>query len=270
MDVLSEIIGRKRQRVEAAMQALPPGEMAAMARTARAGAKAHALSVALNSEERINIIAEFKRRSPSKGDINGNADAVLTAQAYESGGAAGISVLTEEDYFDGSMKDLHAVRNATLLPILRKDFIFDEYQVYESAAAGADALLLIVAVLDDKALVRLRKLTEEELQMDALIEVHTREELDRAVAAGANLIGVNNRNLRTFQVSTATSMEFARLAPVGAILVSESGLDANEVRKLKGVGYRGFLVGETLMKADDPGKLLRELTEMREGPVGTI
>ena len=189
--------------------------------------------------------------------IRENANAATIARSYNSAGAAAISVLTEEKYFAGSLDDLRKIREVVSIPILRKDFIVDEYQVYESAAAGADALLLIVAALDDETLARLRRLTEEELSMDALVEVHTKEELDRAVANGANLIGVNNRDLRTFDVSTETSAQLARFAPADAVLVSESGLTPDEVRRLKAEGYQGFLVGEALMRAADPGRQLQ-------------
>jgi len=166
-------------------------------------------------------------------------------------------VLTEENYFAGALDDLLAVRAQVSVPILRKDFVVDEWQVYESAAAGADALLLIVAALDDDTLGRLLRLTEEDLGMDALVEVHTREEMDRAVAHGAKLIGVNNRDLRTFDVSTETSLQLARFAPAAAVLVSESGLTPDEVPKLRAAGYSGFLIGETLMRSADPGQQLR-------------
>lgn len=179
------------------------------------------------------------------------------AHSYESAGAAAISVLTEEDHFAGSLDDLRAVREVVSIPILRKDFIVEDYQVYESAAARADALLLIVAALADEALARLRRLTEDELGMDALVEVHTKSELDRAIASGAKLIGVNNRDLRTFNVSTETSVELARHATADTVLVSESGLNPHEVRKLRAIGYKGFLVGEALMRAEDPERQLR-------------
>src|ERR1700681_4547402 len=169
-----------------------------MARGSRDTAVPHALLGALQDESKINIIAEFKRKSPSRGGIHPSADPLIIAKAYEASGAAAVSVLTEEDYFDGSLDDLRAVRQAISLPVLRKDFIFEEYQVYESAAAGADALLLIVAALDDETLAHLRRITEDELGMDALIEVHTKGEMDRAVASGAKIVGVNNRNLGTF------------------------------------------------------------------------
>jgi indole-3-glycerol phosphate synthase len=236
-----------------------------MAQQARDVARPHALVSALSGESRINIIAEFKRKSPSKGEIKSGADPASTAKAYETAGAAAVSVLTEEDYFDGSLDDLRAVRQAISLPVLRKDFIFEEYQVYESAAAGADALLLIVAALDDEPLARLRRIAEDELGMDALIEVHTKDEMDRAVRSGARIIGVNNRNLSTFEVSLETSVKLAAIAPDNSLLVSESGIEsAADISRLYGLGYRGFLIGEGLMRADDPKRVLRDFTERRE------
>jgi indole-3-glycerol phosphate synthase len=267
MDFLSEIVARKRQRVEAAKQIVPFDEMLLLAQEARARAQTYAFSAGLQTDQ-VNIIAEFKRQSPSRGAINSRADPVTITRAYESAGAAAVSVLTEEDYFAGSLDDLRAVRSSIRLPILRKDFIFDEYQIYEAAAAGADALLLIVAVLNDKALIRLRGLTEHELGMDALVEVHTRQELDQALNCGARLIGVNNRDLRTFNVSIATSEELAQLTPADVTLVSESGLNPEAVHKLRVAGYKGFLVGEALMRADDPGAALRDFKQGREGAKG--
>jgi indole-3-glycerol phosphate synthase len=257
MDLLSKIIASKRLRVEAAQRAVSIERIRDVAETTRTQARPHALLAAVENDEGINIIAEFKRRSPSKGVIRENADAAAIARSYEAAGAAAISVLTEEDYFDGSLDDLRAVRAAVSIPILRKDFIFDEYQVHEAAAAGADALLLIVAALEDEKLAELLRLTEEDLGMDALVEVHTRVEFDRANASGARLVGVNNRDLHTFTVSTATSLELAQFATANTVLVSESGLTPNEVPRLKAAGYKGFLVGETLMRADDPESELR-------------
>ena len=236
-------------------------EVHSEAMRSRDTAPRHALMTALERKDRVNIIAEFKRRSPSKGDLSRNADPVAIAKTYQLGGAVALSVLTEEDYFAGSLDDLRAVRQAISLPILRKDFIFDEYQVYESAAAGADALLLIVTALDDDALVRLRTITEDELGMDALVEVHTAEELGRAVQAGARVIGVNNRDLSTFEVSLETSVQLASAAPKDTVLISESGIgSADDIQRLRGLGYRGFLIGETLMRADDPKELLAKFS----------
>jgi indole-3-glycerol phosphate synthase len=241
MSVLSEIIEKKRERV----------------REAKSRACPHAFLNALRGGG-INIIAEFKRRSPSKGMIREGANPVEIARAYQAGGAVAMSVLTEEDYFAGSLEDLRQVKFAVDLPVLRKDFIVDEYQVYESAASGADAILLIVAVLDDELLSWLRRLAEDELGMDALVEVHTSDEMKRAAACGATLIGVNNRDLRTFEVSLETSVRLAPEAPADALLISESGLkNSTDLQRLHDAGYRGFLIGETLMRADDPAAALR-------------
>ena len=247
MSVLLEIIAKKRERV----------------REAKIRANPHAIRRALQKDG-INIIAEFKRRSPSKGMIREGANAIEIARAYEAGGAVAMSVLTEEDYFEGSLDDLRQVKATVDLPVLRKDFIVDEYQVYESAAAGADAILLIVAALDDELLAHLRRLAEDELQMDALVEVHTSDEMRRAAACGARLIGVNNRDLRTFEVSLDTSLRLASDAPAEALLISESGLNnAADLQRLYEAGYRGFLIGETLMRAEDPEQALRSFRGLK-------
>jgi indole-3-glycerol phosphate synthase len=261
MNILSEIIAKKRERVIATKAAVPLAQTQRRAREVRSDAKPRALQSALQADG-INIIAEFKRRSPSKGTIRADANLTQIVKSYEDGGAAAISVLTEEDYFDGSLDDLRTVKSVVKLPVLRKDFVVDEYQVYESAAAGADAILLIVAVLDDETLSHLRRLAEDELQMDALVEVHTSEEMQRAKAAGATLIGVNNRDLRTFSVSLETSLSLAREAPAEALLISESGLhSSSDLQSLRAAGYHGFLIGETLMRADDPADVLRNLRQ---------
>jgi indole-3-glycerol phosphate synthase len=258
MNLISEIVSSKRRRVDQAKRLVPLEQMRALASEARESAQTPALRKALSAESKINIIAEFKRRSPSKGEIRPDADPLIIARAYESAGASAVSVLTEEDYFGGSLDDLRAVRETISVPILRKDFIFDEYQVYESAAAGADALLLIVAALDDEELVRLRRIAEDELGMDALVEVHTPDEMKRATACDAKIIGVNNRDLQTFTVSLETSVQLAPMASKGSVLISESGIaSAADIRRLRSVGYRAFLIGESLMRADDPGELLR-------------
>ena len=248
MDVLTKIIAQKRERLNSTQK---------LASFAGPTAYPHAFLNALRADG-INVIAEFKRRSPSKGMIREGANPIEIARAYHEGGAVAMSVLTEEDYFAGSLEDLRQVKSTVNLPVLRKDFIFDEFQVYESAAAGADAILLIVATLDDELLSRLRRLAEDELQIDALVEVHTNDEMKRAAACGAKLIGVNNRDLRTFEVSLDTSLRLAESAPADALLISESGLSkAADLQRLHDAGYRGFLIGETLMRADDPAAALR-------------
>ncbi len=261
MNVLSEIIAKKRDRVLVGKDVVPFDEMRRLAREVRSSVTSHAFTTALRRDG-INVIAEFKRRSPSKGIIRPDADLLQIVKSYEAGGAAAISVLTEEDYFSGSLDDLRTVKATVRLPVLRKDFVFEEYQVYESAAAGADAILLIVAALDDDLLLRLRRLAEDELGLDALVEVHTREEMKRAAASGANLIGVNNRDLRTFEVWLETSLSLAREAPPEALLISESGLRSREdLRRLHAAGFRGFLIGETLMRAEDPQQALRSMVD---------
>jgi indole-3-glycerol phosphate synthase len=259
MNVLSEIIARKRERLAEVKARVGLEQVREEALVKRRDATPHALRRALQGEG-INIIAEFKRRSPSKGVIRADADLEPIVRSYEAGGAAAISVLTEQDHFDGSLADLRAVKALVALPVLRKDFVFDEYQVYESAAAGADAVLLIVAALDDRQLESLRRLAEDELGIDALVEVHNDEEMDRAASCGATLMGVNNRDLRTFEVSLETSVRLAPLAPKSALLVSESGLnEAADLRRLRKQGFHGFLIGESLMRARDPEQALRDL-----------
>jgi indole-3-glycerol phosphate synthase len=266
MNFLSTILNRKRQRVETAKLSTSAESLQLMARGVRDTAVPHALLSALKDEGRVNVIAEFKRKSPSSGEIRRNADPLAIAEAYKSAGAAAVSILTEEDYFDGSLDDLRSVRQAISLPILRKDFIFEEYQVYESAAAGADAILLIVSALDDETLSHLRRLAEDELGMDALVEVHTREEMARAVNSGAKLIGVNNRNLETFDVSLETSARLASRCGDDALLISESGIESvDDIQHLYDLGYRGFLIGGSLMRADDPGEALKTFTQRRQG-----
>ena len=256
MNVLSDILSKKRERVSAARAVTSLEQLREQANQAT---NQHTLRKVLQSDT-INIIAEYKRRSPSKGMIRGDVTPAQIAQSYEAGGAVAMSVLTEEDYFSGSLDDLRAVKATVKLPVLRKDFVFDDYQIYESSAAGADGILLIVGALEDEQLQRLRQLAEDELGLDALVEVHTSDEMKRAAASGATLIGVNNRDLRTFEVSLQTSLSLASQAPSNALLVSESGLhSADDLNRLHAAGYRGFLIGETLMRAADPATALRNL-----------
>ncbi len=270
--VLARIIESKRKRLAQERARVPLEQLREQLREesleVRRGGNtvvAHAFRAALTRDASCHIIAEFKRASPSKGDLRTDALPAEVARLYEAGGAAAISVLTEEDYFRGSLADLQAIRAAVALPVLRKDFIIDEYQVYEAALAGADALLLIVAALDDETLRRLRQLAEEVLEIDALIEVHTADEMRRAVACGANLIGVNNRNLQTFDVALEVSIELLAHAPRGALLISESGLRTGaDLKLLRSHGYKGFLIGETLMRAEKPEEALRALIREAE------
>ena len=227
----------------------------------RKNAPPHRLCQALNATyPALKIIAEFKRSSPSVGTIRDDLSPADVARHYERGGACAISVLTDEEYFGGSIEDLSAVRSSTHLPVLRKDFIVDPIQIYEAAIAGADVILLIVAALDDDSLGKLRKVAEDELELDALIEVHRSDELDRALNAGARIVGVNNRDLQTFEVSLSTSERLIAEAPADRLMLSESGLrDPEDLRHLHALGFHGFLIGETLMRAKDPETALRDL-----------
>jgi indole-3-glycerol phosphate synthase len=208
---------------------------------------------------RTNIIAEIKRRSPSRGVIREIFDPVAIAREYSDAGAAAISVLAEEDFFGGSLNHLRAARQTTTLPLLRKDFILDEYQVYESAAAQADAVLLITAILEDGLLRDLINLADD-LGMDAIIEVHTEDEMERAARAGARIIGVNNRDLKSFDVDLRTSTHLAARAPAETTLVSESGINTGaEIRGLKSAGFDAFLIGERFMREAHAGNALAAL-----------
>jgi indole-3-glycerol phosphate synthase len=212
----------------------------------------------------IRIIAECKRRSPSRGVLRPDYDPVAIARGYESAGAAAVSVLTEPTFFDGTLDHLRQVRAAVNLPILRKDFIVTHYQVVEAAAAGADAVLLIVASLDDRQLVALARYARD-CGLDTLVEVHDRVELDRAIAAGADVVGVNSRNLRTLVVSQDVLDELGPSIPPGVVAVAESGLRTpGDLQRLRAVRYDAFLIGERFMAAPDPGGALAELKAMAE------
>jgi indole-3-glycerol phosphate synthase len=254
MTFLDEILELKRKRVAAAK--------AQSRRSAIPGRRPeHLLRKALESSEGINIIAEIKRASPSKGVINDRIDVAELARTYELGGASAISVLTEEDRFQGSLDDLKTARRAVSIPLLRKDFIFDGFQIYEAQEAGADVILLIVAMLGDEDLLRLYRLAEEELGLDALVEVHTLEELERAKRIGAKIIGINNRDLHSFRVSLDVSRELIKHAPENSLMIAESGLQTKEdLLELKKLGFKGFLIGETLMRSDNAEEELRKLT----------
>lgn len=253
MTFLEEILELKQKRVEAAKQNYQP----LITNLQRPN---HLLRKALSKSDRIHIIAEIKRASPSKGIINDKINVAEVARSYERGGAVAISVLTEEDRFQGSLDDLKLARRNVSIPILRKDFIFDEFQIHEAKEAGADVILLIVAMLEDENLLKLRQLAEDELGLDALVEVHTLDELERAKAIGATIIGVNNRDLHSFKVSLDVSRELIKHAPTDALMIAESGLRTREdLLELKELGFHGFLIGETLMRSEKVEEELRQL-----------
>jgi indole-3-glycerol phosphate synthase len=270
-NIFSQILDRKRKAVAQLRVDPSSRDFPERALEFRKSVEPHRLLRALGSNsQRPNIIAEFKRRSPSAGIIRDDLTVGEIVRRYERGGACAISILTDEEYFGGSIVDLRAARVSTDLPLLRKDFVIDPIQIFEAALAGADAVLLIVAALDDLSLGELRALSEDELGLDALVEVHTSEELRRALNAGARIIGVNNRDLSTFQVSLNTSEHLIANAPRDRMMVSESGLhDPRSLRYLQALGFRGFLIGEALMRAPDPAAGLRDLLAAAEDPQPT-
>ena len=216
------------------------------------------------SRDGFNIIAELKKASPSRGVIRADYSPASLAPSLEAAGAAALSVLTEEDFFSGSLSDLKAARKAVQIPILRKDFIIDPWQIWEARAAGADSFLLITAILADDLLRELLELGRS-LHMEPLVEVHSRDEVSRAIGAGAHIIGVNNRDLRNFDVRLETSLDLIEAIPEGCVAVSESGLRTHDdLARLRNAGFDAFLIGEHLMKEADPCVPLRELL----GPVG--
>ena len=255
--VLEQILCSKRDEVAQRQQACP---IQALQARAASVAPARDMCAALRAPG-VSLIAEVKRTSPSKGLLCPQAsfDPAMLARIYQANGAAAISVLTDGPFFQGSLEHLRMVRDTVELPVLRKDFMLDAYQVYEARAAGADALLLIVAALSDRMLESLYGLSKE-LGMEALIEVHDSAEMERALRIGPRLIGINNRNLATFQVDLETTARLRPLVPEGIIVVAESGIHGPaDVRRMAEIGVDAVLVGEALVTAPDVGQKAREL-----------
>jgi indole-3-glycerol phosphate synthase len=260
-DLLRTIVAAT-QRITSCRQAQEP--IASLERRASARQpRGDRFEAALGIAGRVNVIAECKRRSPSRGVLAPQYDPVSIAKKYQAGGAAAISVLTEPTFFDGALEHLTAVRGAVDLPVLRKDFIVDDYQLLEARAAGADAILLIVAALGQTEVVRLQSRAWQ-LGLAALVEIHDDEELARAVDSGARLIGVNNRNLRTLAVDVSASDRLAAKMPAGVLGVSESGLQTKaDLERLAAAGYRAFLIGERFMTDPDPARAIADLIGAR-------
>ena len=253
--VLQSIIAARRRRIE---EVRAGTSLESLRQAAEAQSERRDFAGALSGQT-LSVIAELKQASPSRGLLRPEYRPLEIAESYQQAGASALSVLTEEQFFLGSIKDLTEVREAVRLPVLRKDFIVNEYQVYESVAAGADALLLIVAALEDKELARFIELSER-LRIAALVEVHTAEELDRAIAAGARIIGVNNRNLKTMEVNLETSLRLREKIPSSCLAISESGIKSGaDLEKMARAGFNAVLIGEHLMLAGDPGKELSRL-----------
>ena len=257
-DLLRTIVAATERIVETRRGREPQAALERRAASARP--RGADFEAALAVADRVNVIAECKRRSPSKGVLAADYDPVRIARQYEEGGAAAISVLTEPTFFDGALEHLTAVRSSVVLPLLRKDFIVDEYQLFEARAAGADAVLLIVAALEQAQLSALQKRAWD-LELATLVEVHDEAELARAVDSGARVIGVNNRNLRTLEVDVNASDRIAARLPRDVTAVSESGLKSrDELEHLAGAGYQAFLIGERFMTDPNPAAAIRRLT----------
>jgi indole-3-glycerol phosphate synthase len=258
-DILDRILARKVEEITERIARVPLAEL-----SARIAGLPDTRGFAAAMEAKIEtglpaVIAEVKKASPSKGVIRADFNPAAIARSYELGGATCLSVLTDADFFQGSEDYLRQARAACSLPVLRKDFTIDPYQVHEARAIGADCILLIVAALDDERLLELSLLAAE-LDLDVLVEVHDAEELDRALEIPAPLIGVNNRDLRSFEVSLETSVKLRGRAPADRLLVSESGIATDgDIARLRGAGIDAFLVGEAFMRAADPGDELRKL-----------
>ena len=255
MTVLDRILSYKADELAYRRRKQPLRDVRDAAETA---APARGFAAAVNSRKPA-VIAEIKKASPSRGLIRDHFDPVAIAASYEAAGAACLSVLTDENFFQGSDEHLAHAKAATRLPVLRKDFVIDEYQVFEARALGADCILLIAAALEPERIALFAGLAAQ-LGLDALIEVHNARELDAALGAGPTLLGINNRDLRTFDTSLETTLSLLPEVPKGTTVVTESGIRTREdVQRMRGAGVEAFLVGEAFMRASDPGSALRDL-----------
>ncbi|TDT39598.1 indole-3-glycerol phosphate synthase [Maribacter spongiicola] len=249
-NILDKIVADKRKEVELKKSIISVSQYEASVLFER---KTNSLAQALKNSD-TSIIAEFKRRSPSKESINQNANVGQVAKGYENAGVCGMSVLTDIKYFGGSIEDLILARASVQLPLLRKEFIISEYQIIEAKASGADVILLIAAILTKQEIKTFSELAKS-LGLDVLLEVHNEEELHKSIMPSLDMLGVNNRNLKTFEVSLETSKSLSKLIPDDFVKVSESGISSiDAIKELKPFGYQGFLIGENFMKTDNPGK----------------
>ncbi len=254
--ILAKIIEEKRKEIERSERRVSLNDLKDRAKTVSVKST---FKKFISRKGRINLIAEIKKSSPSKGIIRADFDPTKIALTYQASGASAISVLTDERFFDGKLEYLRLVKSRVTIPVLRKDFIISEYQVYESAVNGADAILLIAGILTPEELNRYFGIAKE-LGMDVLVEVHNEEDVEKAVASHAAVIGINNRELSTFNVDLATTQRLVRLIPENKVIVSESGIETYEqVMFLKSLGVNAVLIGETFMKAEDIGAKVREL-----------
>lgn len=260
MNILQRIIADKKQEVALKKKVVPESALRDQLLFSRTTQSLSSRLAASGS----GIIAEHKRRSPSKSVINQDSKLWDVVQGYEKAGACGISVLTDTPYFGGALQDLQMARSTVAIPLLRKDFMVDPYQVTEAKAFGADVILLIAAALEPSQIAELSTAAAE-LNLEVLLEVHSLEELERSWVPGIQMLGVNNRDLKTFEVSLDTSRQIASAIPQGVVSISESGIySADDITDLRNYGYRGFLVGEQFMRNTDPGKAAAELIKTLE------
>lgn len=258
---LDKVVAETRERLARRADELDIAKLRDKAKAFRSGRESFRLHAALSVKDRVNIIAEIKRASPSRNDIDPTANAAERAKTYETSGAAAISILTEPTYFKGSLDDIRDARRAVDIPLLRKDFIVDEVQIYEAAIAGADAVLLIVAALSDAEL-RTLIAAADSLGLDALVETHDLDEVKISEDAVSKKKKINNRDLHTLAVDLATSFELAAHKPDTALFVAESGIrSSEEIEKLRNAGFDGFLIGEALMASPDPANKLAALAK---------
>ncbi|WP_430909342.1 indole-3-glycerol phosphate synthase TrpC [Maribacter sp. 2-571] len=261
MNILDKIVADKRKEVSLKKSLISVSELETYSLFGR---NTRSLATALK-ESNSGIIAEHKRRSPSKSEINQSLNVHDVAKGYEDAGVCGMSVLTDGKYFGGALDDLLLARAAVQMPLLRKEFIIDEYQIIEAKAHGADVVLLIAAILTRDEIKSFSELAKQ-LQLDVLLEVHNEAELQKSLMPSLDMLGVNNRNLKTFEVSLDTSKSLSKLIPDDFVKVSESGISSIEaIDTLKKYGYEGFLIGENFMKTDDPGLHAKEFIEQLEG-----
>lgn len=257
MNILDKIIADKRKEVDLKKSIIPATQLEQSVLFDRKG---ESLASQLRKSD-TGIIAEHKRRSPSKGTINQDTNVGQVAIGYKNAGVCGMSVLTDIKYFGGSLEDLLLARTCVSMPLLRKEFIIDEYQILEAKAHGADAILLIAAVLTKVEIKTLAELAKS-IELDVLLEIHNQEELQKSLMPSLDMLGVNNRNLKTFEVSLDTSKKLSRLIPDDFVKVSESGISTIEaIQDLKQFGYQGFLIGENFMKTDNPSKSAAEFIQ---------
>jgi len=248
MNILDKIVFDKRREIEAKNNLLPVEFLKKMPLFSR-----KTFSLSQNLKSGSGIIAEFKRRSPSKQMINQHNSVIDVVRGYEKASVSGISVLADTKYFGGALDDLIQVRNTVKIPVLRKEFIIDSYQVYEAKAFGADAILLIAAILSEEEISDFSVLANE-LDLEVLLEIHNEEELAKSDLENIDMIGVNNRNLKTFEISLETSKKLSGLIPSGIVKISESGIgNIESINELKKYGFQGFLIGENFMKTENPG-----------------